>query len=1262
MRADVNSMVKDVMYGKTHRKSFAKLDEIQDMPNLLEIQKTSYQWFLTTGLREVFRDVAAITDYSGNLELTFIDYSMEDKPKYSIEECQSRDATYAAPLKVRVRLRNKETEEIKEQEIYMGDFPIMTPGGTFVINGAERVIVSQIIRSPGMYYDKKTDKAQNSIYSATSIPYRGAWLEYETDTSDIFYVRIDKNRKLPVTWLLKAMGVSWEDKPWSWLTEAAATGGATSNEQLKEIYGEDTRMVATLDKDTCKGREDSLLEIYKRLRPGDPPTVDSAETLLNNLFFDPRRYDLGNVGRYKFNKKMALAKRITGFAPAAPVSDPRTGEIIAEADEILSFEKAEQIERSGVNRLILKDHQGRDVVVFSNGMVWLKDFLPECDAEALGLKEKVRRIVLEKLMEQYEGDELFQALQDHADELTPKHIIPDDIFASVNYLNCLAHGIGEPDDIDHLGNRRMRSVGELLQNQVRVGFSRMERVIRERMTLQDLDIVTPQNLINIRPVTAAIKEFFGSSPLSQFMDQTNPLAELTHKRRMSALGPGGLSRERANFDVRDVHYSHYGRMCPIETPEGPNIGLISYLASYARVNEYGFLVAPFRRVEKGTCKVTDEVHYLTADMEDEYVVAQATEPLDENGCLANKRITCRHRDEIIEVDRERVDFIDISPRMMVSIASAMIPFLENDDANRALMGANMQRQAVPLMVTEAPIVATGIEHKCAVDSSVVVMSEGDGVVTRVSAREVEVRYDKGDVVCYQLRKFARSNQGTCINQRPVVRVGERVNADTVLADGPSTSQGEISLGKNVLVGFMSWEGYNYEDAVLLNERLVQDDVFTSIHIEEHELDARDTKLGPEEITRDIPGVGEDALKYLDERGIISIGAEVHSGDILVGKVTPKGETDLTAEERLLRAIFGEKAREVRDTSLKVPHGESGIVVDVKVFTRENGDEMGPGVSMRVRCYIAQKRKISVGDKMAGRHGNKGVVSRILPREDMPYLPDGTPLDIVLNPLGVPSRMNIGQVLEVHLGYAAQALGWKIATPIFNGANEQEIMDLLEGAGLRRDGKSVLYDGRTGLPFDNPVTVGYVYFLKLHHLVDDKIHARSTGPYSLVTQQPLGGKAQFGGQRFGEMEVWALEAYGAAYTLQEILTVKSDDVTGRVRTYEAIVKGMNVPQPGVPESFKVLVKELQSLCLDVRVLDEEGQEIELRNDDDDDDYRSFRDVENYRSDDDELMDAGYSIEDVPEDAGTEVDFDSFDDDDDADFGFADDVIDTDEEGE
>jgi len=1237
-------MVKDVSYGKIVRKSYSKISEIQDMPNLLEVQKSSYKWFLETGLREVFKDVASISDYSGNLELSFIDYSMDEKPKYTEEECKARDATYAAPLKVSVRLRNKETEEIKEQEIFMGDLPLMTAGGTFIINGAERVIVSQIIRSPGVYFEKRKDKTSATVYSTTVIPYRGAWLEYETDLSDVFYVRIDKNRKLPVTWLIKAMGAPKENEPYSWLSMPSAVGGAVTNEQIREIFGEDERMVATFDKDTSRNREEALIEIYRRLRPGDPPTVDSAEALLDNLFFAPRRYDISAVGRYKFNKKLALARRIAGQKLAYPVADPLTGEIIAEGGEVLTNEKAQLVEDKGVVELTI-NAEGKFVKVFSNGMVNLSAFV-DFDPEELGIKEKVRFIILRGLLEKYQGDALKTAILENIDDLIPKHIIPDDVFASINYLNGLAHNIGEDDDIDHLGNRRMRSVGELLQNQFRVGFSRMERVIRERMTLQDLDIVTPQSLINIRPVTAAMKEFFGSSPLSQFMDQTNPLAELTHKRRMSALGPGGLSRERANFDVRDVHYSHYGRMCPIETPEGPNIGLISYLASYARVNEYGFLVTPFRKVEKGTCRLTDDMHYLTADQEDQYIVAQATEPTDENGILLNKRITCRHRDEIIEVDRELVDYVDISPRMMVSIATAMIPFLENDDANRALMGANMQRQAVPLLITEAPIVATGIEHKCAVDSGVVIMAEGDGVVSKLDATGISVKYDAGETRTYRLTKFSRSNQGTCINQRPIVEVGERVTADTVLADGTSTSQGELSLGKNVLVGFMTWEGYNYEDAILINERLVLEDVFTSIHIEEHEIDARDTKLGPEEITRDIPGVGEDALRYLDERGIISVGAEVHAGDILVGKVTPKGETDLTAEERLLRAIFGEKAREVRDTSLRVPHGESGIVVDVKVFTRKNGDEMNPGVNMVVRCYIAQKRKISVGDKMAGRHGNKGVVSRILPREDMPYLPDGTPLDIVLNPLGVPSRMNIGQVLEVHLGYAAQALGWKVATPIFSGANEQEIRDTLTMAGLRSDGKSVLYDGRTGQPFDNSVTVGYVYFLKLHHLVDDKIHARSTGPYSLVTQQPLGGKAQFGGQRFGEMEVWALEAYGAAYTLQEILTVKSDDVTGRVRTYESIVKGNNVPQPGVPESFKVLVKELQSLCLDVHVLDANGEEIELKSEDEDD-YPGIREEAVYQSDDTEIELGGYTIEDadIEEDIdGDTEDMEEFDDED------------------
>ena len=1226
-------MPKEVTYGKTKRMSFARHEEIQNMPNLLEIQKNSYQWFLEQGLHDVFRDVDVVTDYSGNLELRFVDYSMSEKPKYTEEECKARDTTYATRLGVKVQLRNKATEEFKESEVYMGDFPLMTPSGTFIINGAERVIVSQIVRSPGVYYDKRTDKAYNSNYGATVIPYHGAWLEYETDLNDIFYCRIDKNRKLPITWFLKAMGQYREDDPSTWLSCIPnVITGVQTDEQIRELFADDERIVATLEKNPDVSRDDSLLEIYRKLRPGDPPTVESSESLLHSFFFDPRRYNISAVGRYKFNKKLALRARIAGFTLAEPVADPFTGEVLFEAGHNLTREDAQKIEDAGVVCVWL-DVEGKRIHVFSNGMVDMSRFV-DFDPKEVGIKEKVRGIVLRQLLEQYEGDALKEAIEQNADILVPKHIIVDDMFASVNYLCCLAHGVGESDDIDHLGNRRVRSVGELLQNQFRIGFSRMERVIRERMTLQDLDVVTPQSLINIRPVTAAIKEFFGSSPLSQFMDQTNPLAELTHKRRMSALGPGGLSRERANFDVRDVHYSHYGRMCPIETPEGPNIGLISYLASYARVNEYGFLVTPFRRVEKGTCFVTDEVEYMTADVEDQYIVAQASEPLDENGCLKNERITCRHKDEIIEVDRERVDYIDISPRMMVSIATAMIPFLENDDANRALMGANMQRQAVPLMVTEAPIVATGIEHKLCVDSGVVLLAEDGGEVLSVSATNIKVKYDSGEIKDHALIKFARSNQGTCNNQRPIVKVGDRVEAGDVLADGPATSQGEISLGKNLLVGFMTWEGYNYEDAVLIHERLVMEDVYTSIHIEEFECDARDTKLGPEEITRDIPGVGDDALKYLDDRGIICIGAEVRSGDILVGKVTPKGETDLTAEERLLRAIFGEKAREVRDTSLKVPHGESGIVVDVKVFTRENSDEMGPGVNQVVRVYIAQKRKISVGDKMAGRHGNKGVVSRILPREDMPYLPDGTPLDIVLNPLGVPSRMNIGQMLEVHLGYAAQALGWKVATPVFNGANEETIRETLRLANLREDGKSVLYDGRTGEKFDNDVTVGWVYFLKLHHLVDDKIHARSTGPYSLVTQQPLGGKAQFGGQRFGEMEVWALEAYGAAYTLQEILTVKSDDVTGRVRTYEAIVKGENIPQPGVPESFKVLIKELQSLCLDVRVLDADGEIIELK--DDEEDYIPMYHEESYSSNDSEIENRGYYIEDVPVDEDDESD--------------------------
>ena len=1233
VRQKVEQRAKDVYYGKTLRKSFARYQEILEMPNLLEVQKTSYQWFLDTGLRDVFKDVGSITDYAGNLELSFIDFSMDEKPKYDVEECKARDCTYAAPIKVKVQLRNKQNGQINEQEIFMGDFPIMTQAGTFVINGAERVIVSQIVRSPGMYYADNKDKADNHTYATTVIPYRGAWLEYETDLSDIFYVRIDKNRKLPITCLIRALG-------------------PRTDAEIIEMFGEDERIVATLEKDACKTYEEALLEIYRKLRPGEPPTVDSAESLLNALFFDPRRYDLSAVGRYKFNKKLSIWTRLVNQTLAAPVADPMTGEIIAEPGEVLTRERAHELDDKGVNEVVL-ELDGVQIKVFSNHMVDMSKFV-DFDPEECGVSEKVRFTVLQELLQNYTGEELKEAVKERIDDLIPKHIIVDDIMASINYLNCLAHGVGSADDIDHLGNRRLRCVGELLQNQFRIGFSRMERVIRERMTIQDLDIVTPQSLINIRPVTAAIKEFFGSSPLSQFMDQTNPLAELTHKRRMSALGPGGLSRDRASFDVRDVHYSHYGRLCPIETPEGPNIGLISYLASYARINRFGFIEAPYCRVDKETGRVTDQIEYMTADVEDQFTVGQATEPLDENGCFVNERITCRRRNETISVDKHQVDYVDVSPKMMVSVATAMIPFLQNDDANRALMGANMQRQAVPLLRPEAPIVATGQEHKNCIDSEIVILAEGPGVVTKVSARYITVAYDNGETKEYRLTKYLRSNHTTCINQRPIVEAGQRVEYHDVLADGPSTDHGEIALGRNILMGFMTWEGYNYEDAILLNERMVKDDVFTSIHIEEYETESRDTKLGPETITRDIPNVGEDALKDLDEHGIIRVGAEIHAGDYLVGKVTPKGEAEATAEEKLLRAIFGEKAREVRDTSLKVPHGEAGIVVDVKIFTRENGDELGPGVNQVVRVYIAQKRKISVGDKMAGRHGNKGVVSRILPQEDMPFLPDGTPLDIVLNPLGVPSRMNIGQVLEVHLGYAAKTLGWKVATPIFNGANEADIQECLKLAGLARevgrdepligkqlyladeegdgmqmlsqeemadtkqidiwqhegrlrlvDGKNWLYDGRTGRRFDNPVTVGYVYFLKLHHLVDDKIHARATGPYSLVTQQPLGGKAQFGGQRFGEMEVWALEAYGAAYTLQEILTVKSDDVTGRVKTYEAIVKGLNVPKPGVPESFKVLMKELQSLCLDMRVLDADGNEIELK-DDDEDDYKPARD--------------------------------------------------------
>ncbi len=1181
--------IKPVQLGNTTRMSFAKINEVLDMPNLIEVQKNSYKWFLEEGLKEVFQDMSAIADYTDNLVLEFIDYRLEETPKYTVAECKERDVTYAAPLHVRVRLLNKETGEVKESEVFMGDFPLMTESGTFVINGAERVIVSQLVRSPGVYYGMSYDSIGKKLFTSTVIPNRGAWLEYETDSSDVFYVRIDKNRKLPVTCLARAMGLS---------TDA----------QLLEFFGDDERLHATIEKDPTKNAEEALLEIYRKLRPGEPLTVENSQQHLEGLFFDPRRYDLSRVGRYKYNKKLGLSNRLSGHTLSRPIADPATGEVLADAGETISRARAMELEDAGVSQaFIAVDEHGEtvEVKIITNGMVDIAKYV-DFDVTEYGIKERVCYTVLREILDTCGDDTeaLKEAIRTRADELAPNHITVSDILASINYVMCLGHDIGTTDDIDHLGNRRIRSVGELLQNQFRIGFSRMERVIRERMTLQaqDMDVITPQALINIRPVVAAIKEFFGSSPLSQFMDQNNPLAELTHKRRLSALGPGGLSRDRAGFEVRDVHYSHYGRMCPIETPEGPNIGLISYLASFARINEYGFVEAPFRKVNKETGAVTNEVVYMSADMEDDFIVAQANEPLDENGCFARPKVNARFRDEFLEVAREKIDYMDVSPKMVVSVATAMIPFLENDDANRALMGSNMQRQAVPLLKTEAPIVGTGMEYKAGVDSGVCVLAKAAGTVVSVSADTVVVRRDdNGENDTYKMIKFARSNQGTCLNQRPVVSVGDHIDEHAVIADGPSTDGGEIALGKNALIGFMTWEGYNYEDAVLINEKMVRDDVYTSIHIEEYEIESRDTKLGPEEITRDIPNVSEDARKDLDERGIIHIGAEVRSGDILVGKVTPKGETELTAEERLLRAIFGEKAREVRDTSLRVPHGEYGIIVDVKVFTRENCDELSPGVNMVVRCYIAQKRKISVGDKMAGRHGNKGVVSRILPSEDMPFLPDGTPLDIVLNPLGVPSRMNIGQVLEVHLGYAASALGFKVMTPVFDGAHEADIRELLTQAGKREDGKTILYDGRTGEQFDNPVTVGYMYYLKLHHLVDDKIHARSTGPYSLVTQQPLGGKAQFGGQRFGEMEVWALEAYGAAYTLQEILTVKSDDVVGRVKTYEAIVKGENVPKSGVPESFKVLVKELQSLGLDIKVLNKDKEEIDLKqtfNDDDD----------------------------------------------------------------
>ena len=1249
--------------GKNVRMNFGKINEVLEMPNLIEVQKNSYRWFREEGLKEVFRDVSSITDYNGNLVLNFIDYRIDEKPKYTIAECKEQDATYAAALRVTATLWNKETGEVKESEIYMGDFPLMTESGTFVINGAERVIVSQLVRSPGVYYASEKDRTGKDLFKTTVIPNRGAWLEYEMDSNDVIYVRIDKNRKIALTTFIRAIGIG-------------------TDEEIYEMFGDDERLRQTiLQKDSTKNTEDALLDVYKKLRPGEPPTVESSLTHLNNLFFDAKRYDLCRFGRYKYNKKLGIASRLAGHTLSRPVINEMTGELLFDAGTTLTYEQAEQIQEAGVKAAFLtvecKEYYvteagenairfvQREVKVIGNGMVDLQPYV-QFDISKYEINEKVSFSVLREILESSSTpEEVEEQVKKRLDELVPKHIILDDIYATISYFLNLCEGVGTVDDIDHLGNRRIRSVGELLQNQFRIGFTRMERVIRERMNIQaqDMDVITPQSLVNIRPITAAIKEFFGSSPLSQFMDQNNPLAELTHKRRLSALGPGGLSRDRAGFEVRDVHYSHYGRMCPIETPEGPNIGLISYLATFARINEYGFIEAPYRRVDKATGVVTDEVVYMTADVEDNYIVAQANEPLTEDGHFANHKVAARYREQILEVEQDRIDFMDVSPKMVVSVATSMIPFLENDDANRALMGSNMQRQAVPLLKTERPFVGTGMEYKAAVDSGVCILAPCDGVIAAVSADTITLLSDETHKEqTFKLEKFKRSNQGTCINQRPIVDAGEHVTKGQVLADGPSTSDGEISLGKNALIGFMTWEGYNYEDAVLLNERLVREDIFTSVHIEEYEIECRDTKLGPEEITRDIPNVGDDALKDLDENGIIRIGAEVHAGDILVGKVTPKGETELTAEERLLRAIFGEKAREVRDNSLKVPHGEAGIIIDVKIFTRENCDELSAGVNKLVRCYIAQKRKISVGDKMAGRHGNKGVVSRILPEEDMPFLPDGTPLDIVLNPLGVPSRMNIGQVLEVHLGMAAKALGWHVMTPVFDGAHEDDIRECFREANRRNephrndpfdlkpmqkvinpkalefceDGKFTLYDGRTGEKFDNRVTVGYMHYLKLHHLVDEKIHARSVGPYSLVTQQPLGGKAQFGGQRFGEMEVWALEAYGAAYTLQEILTVKSDDTVGRVETYEAIVKGQNVPKPGIPESFKVLIKELQSLGLDVKVLDGEQNEIDLRSNFDDD---VTAQVVSYESDDDITDTANYEgMSKDMEDAGMGYDDD------------------------
>ncbi len=1225
-------MVKPQKLGKNTRMSFSKIDETLDLPNLIDVQKKSYEWFRREGLMEVLRDVSPITDYSGNLEIEFIDYTIDPEPKYSVEECKERDVNYAAPLRVTVRLFNKATGTPIVKQIFMGDFPLMTENGTFIINGAERVVVSQIVRSPGMYYDHDFDKSGKLIYSAQVIPYRGAWIEYETDMNDIMYVRIDKNRKMPLTIFIRALGFE-------------------TDEEIIELLGDDHCLRETLAKDEMQSEalkyntsavDESLKEIYKRLRPGDPPLVESAQVLINNLFFDPKRYDLAAVGRYKYDGKMDLESRLRGQLLARPAVNLITGELIGNEGDIIDDEMLAEFRAGAVNEAYIQI-DGAELKLLSNGMVYPEAILGY-SLEDIGLRHKVRYSVLSEIIAAVgteEGDVKAEAKKRFS-ELAPKNITRDDILASVSYMIGLFHGVGEKDDIDHLGNRRLRCVGELLQNQLRIGFARMDKIVKERMTVHDSESITPEALINIRPVVTAIREFFGSSPLSQFMDQNNPLAELTHKRRLSALGPGGISRDRASFEVRDVHYTHYGRMCPIETPEGPNIGLISYLSTYASINDYGFIEAPYRRVDKEKGIVTREVEYMTADTEDNYIVAQANEPLDEEGHFINKKVTARHRAEIIEIDASRVDYMDVSPKMVVSVATACIPFLENDDNSRALMGSNMQKQAVPLMVTDSPIVGTGMEYKAAVDSGVVVCAKRNGTVERVTADDITIRAEDGTKDVYHLIKFKRSNQGTCVNQRPIVDVGELVNTGDVIADGPATSGGEISLGKNALIGFMTWEGYNYEDAVLLNERLVRDDVYTSIHIEKYEHEARDTKLGPEEITREIPNVGDDALKDLTPDGVIRIGTEVRAGDILVGKVTPKGETELTAEERLLRAIFGEKAREVRDTSLRLPHGESGIIVDVRVFTKEAGDELMPGVNKVVRVYVAQKRKISVGDKMAGRHGNKGVVSRILPPEDMPFLADGTPLDIVLNPLGVPSRMNIGQVLEVHLGIAARKLGWKVMTPVFDGAHMEDITELLKQAGLSPDGKATLYDGRTGEPFDNPVTVGIMYYLKLHHLVDDKIHARSTGPYSLVTQQPLGGKAQFGGQRFGEMEVWALEAYGAAYTLQEILTFKSDDVNGRVKAFEAIVKGQNIPTPGVPESFKVLVKELQALALDVRVLDKNGEEIELSTIGEDEPEQPVYVGNTYRDEErDEYMNASV-VNDIGDDR------DAYDSDDDDDF--------------